>query len=100
MARGGKSIPMHTDERISVSVRPISNGYIASHSHDGPKGYVHKETFHPTKPKLTVGMDTVDSAMKKGAPASPKRPVAKTVTKTSMPKAAPGNGDKPLGKYK
>lgn len=63
MARGAKTKssksnsaevarPSSDHESVHVSVRKISNGYLMSQSHDGPKGYKSTETYHPTKPKI------------------------------------------------
>lgn len=39
----------------SISIRPISNGFIMSQSHDGPEGYKSTETYHPSRPKVEFG---------------------------------------------
>lgn len=48
------AMPTSRDEHVSMNVRKISNGFVVSHSHEGPHGYKHTETFHPTKPKIEV----------------------------------------------
>lgn len=52
-------------QHASVSVRPIDNGYIISHSHDGPKGYTHREVYVKTKPKITMPQVSTGPAARK-----------------------------------
>ena len=64
----GKRGPMPTsvaakDESVHVAVRKIANGWLASHSWSGPKGYESKEVFHRKQPKLEVSTsEAVDEA--------------------------------------
>lgn len=53
-ANATKAKPMAMDEHVSVSIRPIENGFIVSHSRSSPKGYEHKETFHAKRPVIDV----------------------------------------------
>lgn len=54
-AEKSESNAMEAHEHMSVSIRPIENGYLMSQSCSGPKGeYSHKETFHPKRPKITM----------------------------------------------
>lgn len=50
----GPVIPMPMSERESVRLEKISNGFLAHHSSEGPKGYQTKTVFHPEKPKISI----------------------------------------------
>jgi hypothetical protein len=53
MAKGKGIGP--TDERTTVNIRKIENGFIVSKSGVGPKGeYFSKETYTPAKPEIVV----------------------------------------------
>ncbi len=56
--------PMVDRQYASVSVRKIDNGFIISESHEGPKGYSHKERFSPTKPTITMPLADAPKAKK------------------------------------
>lgn len=71
MAKG--SIRPGKDDHASVSVRQISNGFVASQARSGAKGYEHTETFHPTAPKITVSV-AKPVAKPAGSPAKPAKP--------------------------
>lgn len=48
-------ISSDSPEHASVSIRPISNGFLVSESCSSPKGeYTHRETYHPKRPKITM----------------------------------------------
>ena len=42
-------------ESMSVSVRKIANGWLASRSWSGPKGYRSEETYHEKRPIIDDG---------------------------------------------
>lgn len=91
--RGRASIALPDREHQSVSVRKISNGYVASHSADGPGGYSSTETFHPSKPVIKM------TAAPKGA--KPSAAPAPKASKTSR-KSGKGKGhhvDQKMGRY-
>jgi hypothetical protein len=52
----------------SFNVRPISNGFIASHTMGGPDGFKNTETYHEKAPKISLGPAEV--GRKKKAPPS------------------------------
>lgn len=49
-------MPMPTDEKSSVRIEKISNGYLAHHETSGPKGWKQHTVFHPEKPVLQVAV--------------------------------------------
>lgn len=73
--------PVRRDEPeyVSVTIRKIDNGYVASHSRSGPKGFEHREVYHAKKPDLTT----------------PGKPMDMGSTKSGVPKPAPEAARKP-----
>jgi hypothetical protein len=56
---------IHQDESQSIRVEKIKNGFLAHHTHAGKDGsYSHEVVYHPTAPKITVGV--VVPAKKRG----------------------------------
>lgn len=55
-------------DRISVEVEPISNGFIATHTHSHPKkGYEQMKVFHKTDPRAKARPGAIFRAMRDGA---------------------------------
>jgi hypothetical protein len=42
------------DERVSMSIRKIANGYVVSHSGEKNGKQFYRETFTPTKPMVHI----------------------------------------------
>lgn len=51
-------------ESVRVSVRKIDNGFLVTHSTDGPKGWKETEVYHPTKPKVAFAIPRPSAAKK------------------------------------
>lgn len=49
---GIAAMPMSDTESSSVSIRPISNGYLKCMSSHGQHGYNYTETYHAEKPRM------------------------------------------------
>lgn len=50
-------------ESVSVSVRPIDNGYVLCRSHCKPNGeYVSTETYSPDRPRLNLTADRMPTS--------------------------------------
>ena len=58
MAKAAKRLPQPKgfpiNERHSVSIEKIANGYLVHESHDGPKRYSSKTTYSKGKPAVTM----------------------------------------------
>ncbi|MDE2105139.1 MAG: hypothetical protein KGL39_48375 [Patescibacteria group bacterium] len=80
--------PLSDHEHQSVSVRKIDNGYIASHSYDGRKGYESHDTFHAQKPVIVMKIGKAPAK-----PATPKGPMKAPSKSSGAPK------DAKMGKY-
>lgn len=53
------AVSMPSNERDSISIRPIENGYIVRRSSCDKKGnYTETEMFTPKKPDLSIGKMT------------------------------------------
>lgn len=62
MARGGRNHPVSEvpamqggdggPSHVSASIRQIENGFISSHSSEGPDGYHTRERFHANRPSM------------------------------------------------
>lgn len=48
------AVPMPQKEIRSVHIEPIQNGFLVTHSSDGPKGYKTTKVYHPEMPHMPV----------------------------------------------